>query len=277
VDTFYYPSNGTGTIYESIQRKVEKKNKIHLLSTPSRVEHNGKKIISVEISTEYGKSITKEPDWLLSSIPITEFVHLLHPQPPREVINASEKLRFRSQVFLFITIDKESVSPDQWIYFPPKEIPFGRISEMKNFSAKMSPPGKTSLMIEFFCWEGDATWEMEKEKLLALAMEWLEKLGLVKRQEVMDYFVHKQRNVYPVYDVGYEENLRVVKDYLNRLENLEYMGRPGRFKYTNQDHSLEMGILAARTIIEGKKYDLDLVGSENEYFENGTIGKQNVY
>lgn len=277
VDQFYYPDNGTGTIYESIQRKVEKKNPIHLHSHPTRVKHDGNRITEVEFVSEEGKKTTEKPDWLLTSIPMPEFVNILEPRPPQHVLDALAKLKYRSQVFLFITFDKESISPDQWIYFPPKEIPFGRISEMKNFSKKLSPPGKTSLMIEFFCWEGDETWTMEKEKLFEQTIAWLEKLNFVKREEVMQYYLHRQRNVYPVYDVGYEKNLQAVKDYLNQFENLEYMGRPGRFKYTNQDHSLEMGILAARTIIEGKKYDLDLVGSENEYFEKGTIGKQNVY
>jgi protoporphyrinogen oxidase len=108
-------------------------------------------------------------------------------------------------------------------------------------------------------------------------VHWLDKLGFVSMNEVENAYLHRQRNVYPVYDIGYETHLDVVKKYLNQFENLEYMGRPGRFKYTNQDHSLEMGILAARSIIEGKKYDLDKVGSENEYFEKGTIGRQNVY
>jgi hypothetical protein len=32
-----------------------------------------------------------------------------------------------------------------------------------------------------------------------------------------------------------------------------------------------MGLLAARSIIEGRPYDIDNVGAENEYFERGYI------
>ena len=74
----------------------------------------------------------------------------------------------------------------------------------------------------------------------------------------------------------YKDRLDQVKAWLETLENLTYVGRPGRFRYTNQDHSLEMGILASRTILEGRKYDLDTIGAENEYFEKGPIYEKRI-
>ena len=62
-----------------------------------------------------------------------------------------------------------------------------------------------------------------------------------------------------------------MKSYLDSLANLIYIGRPGRFKYTNQDHSLEMGILSAKTIVEGVRYDIDGVGTETSYFEQHQV------
>jgi protoporphyrinogen oxidase len=174
-------------------------------------------------------------------------------------------------VYLFITINKPSVMKDQWIYFPNPEIPFARISEMKNFSKKMSPLDKTSLFIEFFCWEGDEVWNKSKEELFELTISHLEKLDFLKRDEVIDIYHIKQKNSYPVYDLTYKEHLEIVKNYLNSFVNLIYIGRPGRFRYTNQDHSLEMGILAARSVIEGKSYDIENIGKEKEYFEKGYI------
>ena len=47
------------------------------------------------------------------------------------------------------------------------------------------------------------------------------------------------------------------------------VGRPGRFRYTNQDHSLEMGILAARSILDKRRHNIEDVGKEQEYFERG--------
>ncbi len=196
---------------------------------------------------------------------------LLSPLAPDEVTESLNKLRHRSQVYLFITIDKDSITNDQWIYFPEREIPFGRVSEMKNFSKKMSPEGKTSLFVEFFCFEGDNIWNMDKDKLFELAMMHFEKLGFFTRKEVRNYYLIKLKNVYPIYDLSYHENLKTVKEYLEKFENLYFIGRPGRFKYNNQDHSLEMGILAAKSIIDGKRYDIENIGSEAEYYEKGEL------
>mgnify|MGYP001590611316 FL=1 len=142
---------------------------------------------------------------------------------------------------------------------------------MKNFSQDMSPKNKTSIFVEFFVDEGDKIWNMEKDDLFNLAMPFFEKLEFFKRSEVRNYYLLKKKNVYPVYDLTYQKHLEVVKNYLDKIHNLSYIGRPGRFKYNNQDHSLEMGMLAAKSIIEGKKYDLEEIGSEEEYFEKGYL------
>ncbi len=266
VDQFYYPELGTGLIYDEIM-KVIGNDRVSLETEPVQIEHDNKKIVRVILNN--GELIS--PDYLVSSIPITSLTWLLNPLPPKEVLEAVKKLRYRSQVYLFITINKPSVSRDQWIYFPDKEVPFARISEMKNFSIKMSPEDKTSLFIEFFCWEKDEVWNKGKEELFEVTIWWLEKLGIVKREEVLDVYHIKQKDIYPVYSLEYEKNLGIIKSYLDKFENLIYIGRQGRFKYTNQDHSLEMGILAARSIIERRENDIGGIGAEQEYYERGYI------
>jgi len=142
---------------------------------------------------------------------------------------------------------------------------------MKNFSDKMSPKEQTSLLIEFFCWESDSTWNKNKDELFELTIIWLERLGFVTREEVIDIYHFKQKHVYPVYDLDYKKHLGIIKSYLDKFSNLFYIGRSGRFKYSNQDHSLEMGILSARSIIDKKLYNIEDVGSEKVYFERGYV------
>ncbi len=71
--------------------------------------------------------------------------------------------------------------------------------------------------------------------------------------------------------MNYKENSGKVKGYLGQFRNLQLIGRAGSFRYNNQDHALEMGILAARSIIEGKQYNHEEVGAEEEYFERGYV------
>lgn len=268
VDAFYYPSLGAGLVYEEITKRIKKGGSQVLTSNQiMSAKHKNSRIAEVVLKDRK----KYKPKYIVSSMPITSFVKLLDPPPSKQVIKAANNLKFRSGVYLFITIDKPQVTPDQWVYFPDLEIPFFRMSEMKNFSKKMSPDDKTSLFLEFNCWEGDDIWNMSKKDLFEKAIEWLEKMDFVKRKEVIDVYKIKQNYIYPVYDLNYRKNLDIIKRYLDRFKNLIYIGRPGRFKYTNQDHSLEMGILAAKGIIEGKRVDVEDVGAEKEYFEKGYV------
>ncbi len=273
VDSFYYPEYGTGLIYETIAKKLsDGGNPVHCKTCPTKIRHDGKRITGITLSQE-GKERHITPDQVIESIPPKEFLKLLDPLPPEDIMAAAGKMRYRDQTYLFLTLDKDRVTHDQWIYFPETKVPFGRISEMKNFSQKMSPPGKTSLFVEFFCFEGDAIWNASKEYLLGLTIGHLERLGFCRQDEVRESYLIREKKVYPIYDTEYRSYLDPVKRYLDRFENLHYIGRPGRFRYNNQDHSLEMGMMAARSVIEGKRHDLERIGGEEEYFEKGTHGK----
>ncbi|MCR9247025.1 MAG: FAD-dependent oxidoreductase [bacterium] len=277
VDQFYYPQFGTGRIYEEIGKHlVDEGNEIHVASEPVAVRHDGKRITEVDVKDKDGNVRTYRPDHLVESVPLTRFLHLLDPPPPPEVLEAAGGLKWRAQVYLFLTLEKETVTPDNWIYFPNKDIPFGRTSEMKNFSKDMCPPGKTSFFVEFFAFEEEPIYSMSKEEVFDLVMPYFEEWGYFTRDEVSSVHLIKRPCVYPVYDLEYDVRLGKVRDWLDGIENLIYVGRPGRFRYTNQDHSLEMGILASRMILEGRKYDLDTIGSENEYFEKGPIYEKRI-
>jgi protoporphyrinogen oxidase len=270
VDTFYYPRRGTGQIYETIKEVLAHQGyKILLQTSPQSVRKNGKKFVT-RLKNAAGEEVVVESDHIVESVPIVEFLKLLDGVP-KAVHQHGKKLKYRSQVYLFVTLNKPQLTRDQWIYFPSKDIPVGRVSEMKNFSAHMSPPDKTSLFMEFFCFENDEVWNKDEHALLELALPHCEAAGLFTRADVRQYYRIAQKNVYPIYDLEYKTYLQGVKEYLNTVKNLHYIGRPGRFRYNNQDHSLEMGILAAKSIIEGKHYDMESIGEEKEYFEKGKV------
>jgi protoporphyrinogen oxidase len=271
IDTFYYPELGTGLIYETIKDQLIEKGYQVLLNTyPVKILHANRMVKKVVCTSPEGL-IEIECKNLVESVPLKQFIDLLEPVPQKLIKAAQDKLKYRSQVYLFITLDKESVTADQWIYFPNKEIPIGRMSEMRNFSPKMSPEGKTSLFLEFFCTKGDEIWNMSADEVLKMALKDLEAMKFVKREEVRHHYHIREENVYPIYDVDYKDYLEVMKRYLDTFPNLFYIGRPGRFRYNNQDHSLEMGILAAKSIIEGKRFDIENVGMESEYYESGQL------
>ncbi|MDO8656997.1 MAG: FAD-dependent oxidoreductase, partial [Nanoarchaeota archaeon] len=274
VDVFYYPESGTGLIYETMRVKLQSQGyKILLNTEPTKIIHNGGKIKTVICRSPEGELEISCKN-LVESVPMKEFLTLLDPKIPSNIFALNQKLKYRSQAYIFITLNQESVTADQWIYFPEKSNPIGRMSEMRNFSHMMSPAGKTSLFLEFFCTENDDIWNMSARELFELAMLHLTKLGFTDKSKVRNFYQFKEKNVYPIYDIHYKEYLGGIKEYLDNFENLYYIGRPGRFRYNNQDHSLEMGILAAKSIIDDHHYDIEEVGNEKIYYERGTAPLQ---
>lgn len=271
VSQFCYPETGSGLVFDRmLEDKAIRDNAVLKTgSYPLSIIHEDNAIRKIFLRTPEKDEELSCRGSIISSIPITTLVRLLSPDAPPAVLAAASRLRFRSHVSLFVTLNKPSVFREQWIYFPDKQIPFGRIMEPKNFSIKMSPEGKTSLLIEFFCWENDPTWNADKKELFEMSIVWLEKYGFIGRGEVIETFVHREKYAYPVYDLMYADNLKVVKAYLAGFKNLICVGRSGLFRYNNQDHALEMGIRAAMRIISGKKDDIEAVSAERQYFESG--------
>ncbi|MBU1123103.1 FAD-dependent oxidoreductase, partial [Patescibacteria group bacterium] len=183
---FYYPKYGAGQVYETMKKEIEKLGgKILVNTEPVSIQYNGNKVTQVDFKGE-DSHFSINPGAVISSVPVTHCIKLFNPQVSQEVQKAAESLTFRAQAYLFLTIDKEKVTDDNWVYFPDKNIPFGRLAEMKNFSKAMCPEGKTSLFIEFFCFKDDEIWNASKDELFAMAMDWLEKLKFLKREEVIN-------------------------------------------------------------------------------------------
>lgn len=269
VNTFFYPEYGTGMIYEKIREKIESKGyKLETNSYPTVIKHDGKRITHVKALID-GKETEIEIDNLIESVYIDELLPMFDPAPPQNVLNAAKELSYRYLVMLFVTLDKDSVGPDQWLYFPDTNVPFARMSEMKNFSPHMVPEGKTSVLIEFFCDKDDDIYSASAEELLKKSLAVLEPEGFFKKSEVRHVYRFTAGKDYPIYTISYKEHLDIIKKYLDSFENLYYIGRPGRFKYTNQDQSLEMGILAGQSVVDGKRHDIESVANEQAYFEQG--------
>jgi len=84
---------------------------------------------------------------------------------------------------------------------------------------------------------------------------------------VLDQTVIRIAKSYPVYHLGYKEDLRPVETYLRTISGLDVVGRYGAFKYNNQNHSILMGLLAAEHITHNANHDLWAVNSDSEDYQ----------
>ena len=93
------------------------------------------------------------------------------------------------------------------------------------------------------------TTEVENKELYEKVIADLEKVGILNRKEVVEYFSVRLKDVYPVYNLNFKNNLNIILDYLSNIQNLITNGRQGLFNYNNMDHCIDMGIKASRYII----------------------------
>jgi protoporphyrinogen oxidase len=83
-------------------------------------------------------------------------------------------------------------------------------------------------------------------------------MGDAHRQNFLDpawvrgYQVVRERFAYPMFDLGSEEKLSLIKEYLALFPRLHSIGRQGGFRYINIDDALLDGFAAAdRTRLPG--------------------------
>jgi protoporphyrinogen oxidase len=296
IDKFIYPKKGFGRIAEKMEEDILKKsqNKIILKRDVKEIkwhEIEGQKhIISVETSetkkeeiydsnVEISNKVLTTPtstvstsevhsaDFFVSSMPLTELALRMNPPAPDTIIQAARGLSYRDEVQVTLMINKAHFTPDNWVYTQDSKLIFVRLMEMDSWTDGMSPDGTTSIVFELACQEGDETWTMN-DKALAdkVADNYISEFHYFEKSDVLGSYVHRAPKEYPVYDIGYKEKVDILKNYLKQFKNLQIIGRNGTFKYNNSDHSIQMGLYAARNIM-GENYDLENVNTDRAYHE----------
>lgn len=273
VDEFSYPKTGVGRIAEKLAEGITDNYGKILLSSPIvRIYHHKDKIISADIKNN-DKIVNLKADYFISSIPLNELVVRLYPPIDSQIIRLSKKLRYRDELQVALFVNKKHITPDTWVYVHPKEIPFMRFMEMDNWSKNLSPKNKTALVFEIACNEGDEIWKKSDQELINLVSQsFISEFKLINQKDILGGYVHRVPKEYPMYHLGYKEDVYRIKKYLQKFTNLQLIGRNGTFRYNNMDHSIEMGLYSAWNIISQKfEYDIESVNIEREYLEEKNI------
>jgi protoporphyrinogen oxidase len=264
---FKYPAHGIGRISERLAQEIRKRNEIKLKARVIGVLHRNGQAEGVRVRYGDGKEEVIAGTHVLSSIPVTELILLLDPPAPPEIQEAARSLRYRDLLVVAIMFDVERITEETWIYIPDPSIGFGRLHEPTNWSAAMSPPGKTSLVFEYFCSETDPVWKMDDAAIAEMTLKDFARIRLAPLAEkyAFTHCVVRAKKAYPLHEIGHEKPLNLIKSFLEGVKNLTLIGRYGQFVYNNIDHSIETGIRAARLAM-GQAGDSGPV-IEDEYLE----------
>jgi protoporphyrinogen oxidase len=268
IDSFRYPRLGPGMMWETTRDRVAALGgEVKMGHTVTAIRHDGRRVTGVVIRTGSGNTETLPAEHVISSMPLRELIEQWDPAPPQAVLDAARSLKYRDFLTVALIVRRPQLFPDNWIYIHDPSVKVGRIQNFRAWSPEMVPdPELACLGLEYFCFEGDSLWTTSDSELIALATREIDRIGLIRADEVIDGCVVRMEKTYPVYDGAYARHVEVIRDYLGQFTNLQVVGRNGMHKYNNQDHSMMTALLAARNIM-GAQFDVWKVNTDAEYLE----------
>jgi len=237
--TYRYPRHGFGVIFERLaERVVRAGGIIRTGATVTGLVRDAAGRVTA-VRTEGGDIAC---DAVVSTLPLPEAVRMT---------GGRSTLRFRGLRFLNLPMATENVSPWTWQYLSDPDILGTRLQEPRRRSPEMAPPGMTSLMVEIPCDPGDATWTASDEALFARVATDFVRLGIDPAKATGEIFGARTATAYPLMTVGYgRERARAIA-HLAAIPNLVQCGRQGTFRYVFTDTAMEMGQMAAATLLRG--------------------------
>lgn len=252
---YRYPKLGFGQLYTRLAEELEARGaKILLNSDVCGLDAENNRIGSVSYKhNEEVKHI--QCDELISTLPLSLMCKLT---------DFDSQLEFRSLRFMNMPMETENISDNTWQYLSDPEMLGTRLQEPKRRSSYMAPEGRSSVMIEIPCNKNDDVWNMDGKKLQTRILSDLEALGVDPKLATGEFFTSYTEHAYPLMDITYQAKREKAITHLCQFENLIMTGRQGTFRYIFTDTAMEMGMMAAQSVIDGKDRRREIFDFRNE-------------
>ena len=153
---------------------------------------------------------------------------------PREVKNAAYALKYNSLVCVNIGI-KGSIPRISWIYVPDPAVGrTNRISFPSGYSRRVAPDGCSAILAEITHQRGDDVDELTDNELISEVVDMLQSMLILHKDQIVYTSVERQPFAYVVYDLDYQKNIAIVKEYFKEV-GIQLVGRFAQFEYLNMD------------------------------------------
>jgi protoporphyrinogen oxidase len=268
IEEFQYPKYGPGMMWERCHELVEAAGTKVIFDTPvTRIRHEGGRAVSVVAEAD-GVTAEYPVDHVVSTMPFSLLLKAMDPPVPAEVAAAADELRFRDFLTVALVVPADKVPwDDNWLYIH-SHVKTMRIQNFGSWSPFLVKEGRNVLGLEYTVLEGDDSWDATDEELIESGKKELEFLGLVDAADVEAGYVVRTKKAYPVYDEDYQDNVAVLRAWLEEhAANVHPVGRYGMHRYNNQDHSMYTAMLTVENIVDDAGHDIWSVNVEAEYHE----------
>ena len=218
-------NQGSGTILESLKEKVlELGGVIRLNETIERVLLSNQRI-SV-ISTDKSNISVASNDVVINT---TSYCTAC------EFLGQTTNLQYRGVTLIYLAVETADVFPDgvDFVYIDDPDIYFNRISDQNSF-VKRPESNSTILCFEITYSKNDQIDIMEPELLVEKVKHQFLSLNLISdRSLIVDAKIVKLPEVYPMFFLGYENELAKTKASIDAIENLYTLGSLAEYAYSD--------------------------------------------
>jgi len=242
---YLYPEGGANSIFEKMQKKIAENCEIIFGAEALHLKTDNDKVESVEYKDEKGRLHQLGCEKVISTITLKDLIPMINSPLRNPSQKAASSLKFRDLIIIYLVVDKNQVSQAQWTYLVENKFRFNRFTEAKNLSPRFAPKGKTVISFEICCQKNDSLWRSTDQNILRILKQDLKKLAL-DNLKIENYFVKRLENAYPMFLVGFEQNLFKTLNELKKIENLISTGRNGLFLNSDIHDCFKLGLEAAQ-------------------------------
>jgi protoporphyrinogen oxidase len=280
IERFLYPKLGPGQLWEIVADEVQfMGGEVHHHLNVEKIEYSSNKVTAVHVrNSQTGATEKYEGDYFFSTMPVKELINGLVPAAPKEIQEIANGLVYRDFMTVGLLLKELKVKDetaanklikDNWIYIQESEVRIGRLQIFNNWSPYMvKEQGNVWIGLEYFCFKEDKLWNMPDAEFIQYAIDELARIGIIRKEDVLDGTLLREEKTYPAYFGSYER-FDEIKNYVNKFTNLFLVGRNGMHKYNNSDHSMLTAMTAVDNIIAGitDKENIWSINTEQEYHE----------
>jgi protoporphyrinogen oxidase len=163
-DGFWYAAGGIGQLMDAMAAELVRLGGELLLGTRVRgVRVDGGRVSGVDVDTPSGPATLAAP-LIVAGLPPAYVAKLVEPAAPRAAV---PDLPPRAAVVVVVEVDRDRLTEEPWIQVDDPDVPFARMYEPKNWSARLVPPGRTVVGCECYCspTPDDRFWGLDDESL----------------------------------------------------------------------------------------------------------------
>jgi len=225
---FHYPKKGGfQQLVKGYAKLIEGKSEIINPVEIKNIRKNGE---TWEVETDKGQF---NGERLINCIPLHELFRYI--EAPKEVLGVLNQLKYNSMYIVVVQAKKDNIGDNFTFTLADKNIIFHRLSKL-NFLGESYclPNGGTTVLVEITYRPNSELANKSQEEITEAVIHDLDKLNLIKREDVLATEVRNSKYEYVIYDLEHRKNADFILEYLLKM-GIHCTGRFAEFEYLNSD------------------------------------------